>query len=267
VLAQRERRAVLQYAGRRVVGRRDPDLADDREPGLDHRSASPQSFDAGGRVAEKLLTREVNAHCHQVRSVAVSTVFDYGEAFKLRLTSRKGRRLLFSRSRRVPGGVRPATWTVAAALPVRRLPNFAIPIAPRTRPGWRVSPAISGPDHACNSARAHRASSVQPASSPKRWLLLSTALAPRAQKGRAISRAVEASEFSHRPQITNAERRYGPSSHIVSRGSEGQRNRNIIRNWRQSCSYSTLSLFCRLPRLGIPATCLPEVTVREDGLV
>ena len=68
VLAQREHRAVLQHAGRRVVGGREPDFPDDREAGLDHRSARPQSLDAGGWIAEKLLTGEVNAHCHQVRA-------------------------------------------------------------------------------------------------------------------------------------------------------------------------------------------------------
>jgi len=34
LFSQAERRAVLQHAGGRLVRRRDPDLADDREPGL-----------------------------------------------------------------------------------------------------------------------------------------------------------------------------------------------------------------------------------------
>ena len=65
LLAQRERLAVLQDAGRRIVCGRDPDLADDREPGLDHRAQRPQSFDAGGGIAEKRLAGEIDLRRHR----------------------------------------------------------------------------------------------------------------------------------------------------------------------------------------------------------
>jgi hypothetical protein len=57
--------AVLQHAGRRLVCRRDPDLANDREPGRDDRSESPQPFDAAGRIPEKRLIRKINPRCHR----------------------------------------------------------------------------------------------------------------------------------------------------------------------------------------------------------
>jgi hypothetical protein len=78
LLAQRERRAVLQHAGYRVVCRRDPDFADDGEAGLDDRSTRPQLFYAGGRVPEERLTGEINPYCH--RSSSKRQAFANGSA-------------------------------------------------------------------------------------------------------------------------------------------------------------------------------------------
>jgi hypothetical protein len=72
VLAQRERLAVLQDAARHVVRRRDPDLADDRKPGLDDRSERPQPLDAGGRIAKIGLTQEIHTPRHARRSCCSS---------------------------------------------------------------------------------------------------------------------------------------------------------------------------------------------------
>ena len=65
LLSQCECLAVLQHTGRQLVGGRDPDLANNWEPGRDDRAGCPQPFDAGGRIAEKRLTLEINPHHHR----------------------------------------------------------------------------------------------------------------------------------------------------------------------------------------------------------
>jgi hypothetical protein len=50
----------------------DPDLADDREP--DDRSASPQFFNAGGRIPEERLTGKIKSTLPHAQSISHSRI-------------------------------------------------------------------------------------------------------------------------------------------------------------------------------------------------
>src|SRR5262249_17153888 len=64
VLAHGEQLAVLQHARGHLLRARHPDPTNHRESHLDHWSGCLQSSDGGGRIAEKVLAREVDRYRH-----------------------------------------------------------------------------------------------------------------------------------------------------------------------------------------------------------
>src|SRR5262249_22690442 len=190
--------AVLQHAGRRLVGGRDPDLANDREPGRDHRSESSQPFDAGGRIAEKRLTREINPRRH--RSSPKHQPFLCGEPYKLRSNLSEDSGLPRARTGGKISGQTCELKALCRGL-VRghghpTLPKVTIcAIAPRNHSCGRASRAISDRDRACNGAQADRPSAVRPSSLATQTLWPSIPLGLRGQARPPHSRAVGSSEF------------------------------------------------------------------------